>query len=75
MEEVAKEYGQTLVITSAYRSAAYNASVGGAKKSQHQQGNAVDVRLSNTSVADRQRFLRIASIKGYSRIRLLLPSV
>ena len=32
MEEVAKEWGQTLVITSAYRSAAYNASVGGAKE-------------------------------------------
>ena len=55
MEEVAKEWYQTLTITSAYRSASYNASVGGAKKSQHQQGFAVDVRLRGTTVADRQR--------------------
>ena len=74
MEEVAKEYGQTLVITSAYRSAAYNASVGGAKKSQHQQGNAVDVRMTNTSVADRQRFLRIAASKGIQGFGCYFPA-
>jgi hypothetical protein len=74
MEEVAKEWGQTLTITSAYRSAAYNASVGGAKKSQHQQGNAVDVRLSNTSVADRQRFLRIAASKGIQGFGCYFPA-
>jgi len=74
MEEVAKEWGQTLTITSAYRSAAYNASVGGAKKSQHQQGNAVDVRLNNTSVADRQRFLRIAASKGIQGFGCYFPA-
>ena len=74
MEEVAKEYGQTLVITSAYRSAAYNASVGGAKKSQHQLGNAVDVRMTNTSVADRQRFLRIAASKGIQGFGCYFPA-
>ena len=74
MEEVAKEYGQTLVITSAYRSAAYNASVGGAKKSQHQQGNAVDVRMTNTSVADRQRFLQIAASKGIQGFGCYFPA-
>lgn len=74
MEEVAKEYGQTLVITSAYRSPAYNASVGGAKKSQHQQGNAVDVRMTNTSVADRQRFLRIAASKGIQGFGCYFPA-
>ena len=74
MEEVAKEYGQTLVITSAYRSPAYNASVGGAKKSQHQQGNAVDVRMTNTSVADRQRFLRIAASKGVQGFGCYFPA-
>ena len=74
MEEVAKEYGQTLTITSAYRSAAYNASVGGAKKSQHQQGNAVDVRMTNTSVADRQRFLQIAASKGIQGFGCYFPA-
>ena len=74
MEEVAKEWGQTLTITSAYRSASYNASVGGAKKSQHQQGNAVDVRLNNTSVADRQRFLRIATSKGIQGFGCYFPA-
>ena len=74
MEEVAREWGSTLTITSAYRSPAYNASVGGAKKSMHQQGFAVDVRMSNTTVADRQRFLEIAASKGIKGFGCYFPS-
>lgn len=74
MEEVAKEWGSTLTITSAYRSASYNASVGGAKKSQHQKGFAVDVRLRGTTVADRQRFLTIAASKGITGFGCYFPS-
>ena len=74
MENVAKEYGQTLTITSAYRSPAYNAKVGGVKKSQHSLGTAVDVRMSNTSVADRQRFMEIAVKHGIQGIGAYFPS-
>ena len=38
MENVAREYGRTLTITSAYRSPIYNAKVGGSGKSMHMQG-------------------------------------
>ena len=74
MEEVAREWGSTLTITSAYRSPEYNARVGGAKKSMHQQGFAVDVRLSNATVADRQRFLEIAASKGIKGFGCYFPS-
>lgn len=37
--------GKVCALTSGYRSAGHNASVGGAKQSQHIQGNAVDVVL------------------------------
>ena len=74
MENVAKEYGQTLTITSAYRSPAYNAKVGGVSKSQHSLGTAVDVRMSNTSVADRQRFMEIAVKHGVQGIGAYFPS-
>ena len=74
MENVAKEYGRTLTITSAYRSPEYNAKVGGVKKSQHQSGTAVDVRMTNTSVADRQRFMEIAVKHGIQGIGAYFPS-
>ena len=74
MENVAREYGRTLTITSAYRSPSYNAKVGGVKKSQHSLGAAVDVRMSNTSVADRQRFMRIAVKHGIQGIGAYFPS-
>jgi len=74
MENVAKEYGRTLTITSAYRSPAYNAKVGGVSKSLHQQGLAVDIRLTNTSVADRQRFMQLLVKHGIKGIGAYFPS-
>ena len=74
MENIAKEYGRTLTITSAYRSPAYNAKVGGVSKSLHQQGIAVDVRMTNTSIADRQRFMEIASKHGIKGLGAYFPS-
>lgn len=62
--EVAKEFGQDLTITSAYRSPDYNKKVKGAKNSLHQQGLAVDVVQTGLSTQQRQRFIRIAYDKG-----------
>ena len=74
LENTAREWGAPLTITSAYRNPEYNASVGGAKLSMHSQGYACDVRLANTSIADRQRFIRIASSKGIQGFGCYFPA-
>lgn len=65
---VAEEFGDTLTITSAYRSPAYNEGVGGAKSSQHMKGNAVDVVMSSYNISERQRFIEIAINQGITGI-------
>lgn len=47
-----------LTVNSAYRSAAYNASVGGAQSSQHIQGKAIDLDLSGFSPQQKQAVLQ-----------------
>jgi len=65
---IARAWGQNLTITSAYRSPAYNESVGGAKNSMHQQGKATDIVMSGYSTSDRARFIEIAINEGISGI-------
>ena len=43
---------QAVVITSGYRTATHNASVGGAKSSQHLLGRAADIQVADTPVED-----------------------
>ena len=74
MENVAREYGRTLTITSAYRSPGYNAKVGGSGKSMHMQGKAVDIRLTNTSIADRQKFMQLLVKHGIKGIGAYFPA-
>ena len=52
-------------LTSMYRSPAYNAHVGGARRSQHQQGRAVDISTFNL---DRERLVRLAREIGFRGI-------
>jgi uncharacterized Zn-binding protein involved in type VI secretion len=65
---LARSWGQTLIITSAYRSPEYNKKVGGKDKSQHKNGKAVDVVMSSYSLSDRARFIEIAIKEGISGI-------
>lgn len=68
LESVASTLGVTLDITSAYRSPAYNASVGGAKKSQHTLGNACDIVQTGWSDSQRANFITTcynAGIRGF----------
>ena len=64
VETTAKEFGRTLTIVSGYRSPTYNAKIGGAKKSQHTQGNALDISSSNLGNRDRLRLIELASKNG-----------
>lgn len=55
--------GKPLILTSAYRSAAHNKRVGGAKKSKHMEGIAFDVRMENH---DPQQFEAAARAVGFT---------
>ncbi len=68
VKEVSRKFGQPLLITSGYRSPERNAKARGAKKSQHLQGNAVDIRGSNYTNAQRLELVAIASSVGITGI-------
>lgn len=57
--------GKPLLITSAYRSAAHNKAVGGAKHSQHRLGKAFDVMMTNQDPAAFERAARTAGFTGF----------
>jgi hypothetical protein len=55
-------------IISAYRSPLYNKKVGGARKSQHMHGNAIDVDVKHLSIPERQNLIRAAREAGFTGI-------
>tara|TARA_B110000240_G_scaffold132708_1_gene147270 strand:- start:23 stop:943 length:921 start_codon:yes stop_codon:yes gene_type:complete len=66
---LAKDWGQTLVITSGYRSPSYNESLNGAaKNSLHMQGLAVDIVMRPYSNSDRIVFIEKAIQNGLTGI-------
>ena len=50
LDELREDYGHPLTITSSYRSATYNASIGGAKHSQHLLGKACDLACTDSTL-------------------------
>ena len=55
-------------ISSAYRSPAINAAVGGAKKSAHTRGLAFDMSTNNMTDDEKQKAVEMARLSGISRI-------
>ena len=47
---IREHFGKPITITSGYRTAAHNKSVGGAKSSQHLLGKAADIQVADTTV-------------------------
>lgn len=68
LEAVSQAVGYQLQVTSGYRSPEYNASVGGAKSSQHMQGNATDIIQSGLTTQQRKDFLQAAIDAGFTGI-------
>ena len=46
LQKLRDEIGKPIIINSGYRTEEYNKKVGGAKKSYHMQGKAVDIRVN-----------------------------
>lgn len=68
VQQVFSLYGNNLQIVSGYRSPTRNKNAGGAKKSQHLLGKAVDVNTKNLSHAERIKLIQIASKVGITGI-------
>lgn len=68
LEGVSQQVGYQLQVTSGYRSPAYNESVGGAKSSQHMQGNAVDIVQTGLTTQQRKDFIQAAIDNGFTAI-------
>ena len=67
LEAIRTAWGGPLTVVSGYRTAAYNARIGGAKLSQHVQGRAADVRPTNPTperVAQLHRLVKQMQAQG-----------
>jgi hypothetical protein len=65
---VQKDFGRQLQITSGYRSPEYNRLVGGAQRSLHMSGKALDVQWTGFNVETREKFARVARFHGFRGI-------
>lgn len=72
LSSVQKEFDIPFVITSGYRDPSRNKKAGGASKSAHITGEAVDVKFKGSS-DDTNRFIEIASRAGFGGIGVYRP--
>jgi len=63
-----EEFGAPLTITSGFRSPSENVQRGGAKKSQHIHGNAIDIAIPGASASETARLIDTASGVGFTGI-------
>lgn len=62
---VQERFGRQLQVNSGYRSPAYNASIGGASRSKHMGGQALDISWNGMSIQTREEFINIAYEEGF----------
>lgn len=66
--KVQELFGRKLIVNSGYRSPAYNLRIGGARRSQHMSGNALDITWNGINIQSREEFIRIAIAQGFRGI-------
>ena len=64
LKQVERHFGKRLIVTSGYRSPAYNKKVRGAEKSQHMYCAAVDVQLPGVSKWELAKYVRAMPGRG-----------
>ena len=69
------ELGYQITVVSAFRDPTTNALAGGAKKSQHMHGNAIDLDVSKLGIPERQRIIRTARALGFKGIGVYPNSI
>lgn len=74
-ERVQGILGYQVPVVSAYRDPKKNAKAGGAKKSQHMHGNAIDLDVRHMSKAERIRVIEVASALGFKGIGVYENSI
>lgn len=62
LQIVRNKFGKGMIVTSGYRCATHNLKIGGASKSQHLTGNAIDISCTNSS--DRAVLVRLGLEQG-----------
>ena len=77
LQQVRDHFGKPVIINSAYRTPAYNISIGGSSKSQHCLGTAADIRIAGVDpvrialyVASLPYFQKHGGIGYYSRAQV-----
>lgn len=65
LQRLRQRLGRPLIITSAYRSAAHNKAVGGAKNSYHKRGKAFDIRMENHNPVEFEAAARAEGFTGF----------
>ena len=75
VEKLQQAWGKELPIVSGFRDTARNKKAGGAKRSQHTHGNAVDIDVSNLSQAERVELIKLASAQGFGGIGVYANSL
>lgn len=67
-EELQNAFGDVLPVISAHRDSEHNKAVGGADKSQHIDGRALDIDVSGLDEARRAELIQMASAMGFTGI-------
>lgn len=74
-KQVQNAFGASVPIVSGYRDPERNAKAGGARKSEHMHGNALDLDVSKMSTEDRVRLIQTASSLGFTGIGVYANSI
>lgn len=74
-EQVQGDFGRALPVVSGHRDEATNAAAGGAKKSQHIKGTALDIDVSGLSKDERVKLIQLASAHGFTGIGIYKNSI
>lgn len=75
VSQLQQAFGKRIPVISGYRDRGRNAKAGGAKKSQHIHGNAVDIDVSELGRADRIALIKLAKQQGFKGVGVYANSL